>query len=471
MDFLTLLRCPTCQESMRKDGDLLICNGCAERFGFEGGVADFVAGRLGTALDDIDYDTFYGVSQKNADELRHGFISALGSYWPLSFSPAIEIGAGTGYLTMALLQHEPEIALVVTDVSPKMLQLCRERLSSIIPGSEDKTFFATYSGEEDFAKPGAFEVCFGSSVLHHILDVPAFLKHAQRILTADGVAFFLEPNLDYHVVLSESLAEAVAQLNSQGIDENDINIVIAANWICEVQQNISHLGDLEFLAGREDKHMFSRASIATLCEDAGFSHWDAFPYAYGTPARRDLEGLLRHIGVSRAMVDRIASLAWPIAERYLAKMAPRDRCQSYVIYFSKMLPADGAPPTQFSEIKKQIFLSITMRENDGSITCEISGWALASKPIAYLKAMAGDASVKMPLTQPRLDVQRHVNGTGEFPVTYALCSGFSGSIIFQSAPDRVELRFDLVAADGGESEIAIVPVEPPFGETRHLDIE
>jgi ubiquinone/menaquinone biosynthesis C-methylase UbiE len=201
--------------------------------GFQGGVADFVAGRLGTALDDIDYDSFYGVSQKGADELRHGFISALGSYWPRSFSPAIEIGTGTGYLTMALLQHEPEIALVVTDVSPKMLQLCRERLSSIIPGSEEKTFFATYSGEEDFAKPGAFEVCFGSSVLHHILNVPAFLKHAQRILTADGVAFFLEPNLDYHVVLSESLAEAVAQSISQGIDEKDINIVLAANWICE----------------------------------------------------------------------------------------------------------------------------------------------------------------------------------------------------------------------------------------------
>ena len=371
---------------------------------------------------------------------------------------------------MALLQHEPEIALVVTDVSPKMLQLCRERLSSIVPGSEKKTFFATYSGEEDFVKPGAFEVCFGSSVLHHILDVPAFLKHARRMLAVDGVAFFLEPNLDYHVVLSESLAEAVAQLIGQGIDENDINIVLAANWICEVQQNISHLGDLEFLAGREDKHMFSRSSIATLCDDAGFSYWDAFPYKYGYPVSHYFEGILAQIGISRAMVDRIASLAVPIAERYLAKMAPRDRCQSYVIYFSNNVRADRGPSTHLSEIKKRTFLSITMRENDGSITCEISGWALASKPIAYVKATAGNASVKMPLIQPRLDVQRQVNGSGEFPVARALCSGFSGSIIFQSAPDRVELRFDLVGADGSVSEITIVPVEPPFGETRHLDL-
>jgi hypothetical protein len=217
--------------------------------------------------------------------------------------------------------------------------------------------------------------------------------------------------------------------------------------------------------------MFSRASIASLCDDAGFSHWEAFPYRYGCPARRYLEEVLAQIGVSRAMVDRIASLAGPIAERYLAKMAPRDRCQSYVIYFSKNLPADGGPPTQFSEIKRRTFLSIMMRENDGSVACEISGWALASKPIAYVKAMAGNASVKMPLIQPRLDVQRQVNGSGEFPVLYALCSGFSGSIIFQSAPDRVELRFDLVGADGSESEIAIVPVEPPFGETRHLHLE
>ena len=78
MDFLALLRCPACQESMREDGDTLICNGCAERIGFQAGVADFVAGRLGTALDEIDYDSFYGISQKSADELRHGSSWLLG---------------------------------------------------------------------------------------------------------------------------------------------------------------------------------------------------------------------------------------------------------------------------------------------------------------------------------------------------------------------------------------------------------
>ncbi len=139
------------------------------------------------------YDSKWGIDfgPIGQEQVRAKLAKALGG-WPESpFGEALEIGSGTGYFSLNLLQLGLIERLVATDISPGMLgelAATAERL-----GLEVETE-ATDAERLPF-EDESFDLVFGHAVLHHLPDLPPRLAELRRVLRPGGtLAFCGEPS-------------------------------------------------------------------------------------------------------------------------------------------------------------------------------------------------------------------------------------------------------------------------------------
>lgn len=116
---------------------------------------------------------------------------ALGEQPATPFGDALEIGAGTGYFTLNLLQLGLIERATATDISPGMLETLAVSAAEL--GVEVRT---VASDAERLPFPDAsFDFVFGHAVLHHIPDLGQAFTEFFRVLRPGGViAFCGEPS-------------------------------------------------------------------------------------------------------------------------------------------------------------------------------------------------------------------------------------------------------------------------------------
>jgi SAM-dependent methyltransferase len=139
------------------------------------------------------YDSKWGIDfgPIGQDQVRGKLAKALGSSPDRPFGDALEIGAGTGYFALNLLQLGAIERATATDISPGMLatlEATAERL-----GVEVTT---TATEAEELPFDGAsFDLVFGHAVLHHIPDLARAFAEFRRVLRPGGtLAFCGEPS-------------------------------------------------------------------------------------------------------------------------------------------------------------------------------------------------------------------------------------------------------------------------------------
>jgi len=136
---------------------------------------------------------------------------ALGG-WPSSdFGDALEIGSGTGYFSLNLLQLGLIGRLVATDISPGMLGELVATAERLGLDLETEAADAERLPFED----ESFDLVFGHAVLHHLPDLPAALAEFRRVLRPGGtLAFCGEPSRygDLLAAVPKRGAELVAPL-------------------------------------------------------------------------------------------------------------------------------------------------------------------------------------------------------------------------------------------------------------------
>lgn len=161
------------------------CHCCKAEFVVVNDIPNFLPqNNLGTKLEGIDYDKVHSIDPQA--------ISAIRAEWDrlirkvgMSGGNGLEIGSGTGALTLGLLQKTTFNSLVATDVSFKFLDGLRVRssrdfrLSMVVCDANNLNF-----------KDEAFDVVLGRSILHHLVDYRMTLMSALKVLRPGGVAFF-----------------------------------------------------------------------------------------------------------------------------------------------------------------------------------------------------------------------------------------------------------------------------------------
>src|SRR2546423_3962813 len=145
------------------------------------------------------------------EQVRAKIVKALGRWPPRPFGEALEIGSGTGYFSLNLLQIGLIGRLVATDISPGMLGELAATAKRL--GLDLET--AATDAERLPFQDQSFDLVFGHAVLHHLPALPAALAEFRRVLRPGGtLAFCGEPSRygDLLAALPKRGAQVVAPL-------------------------------------------------------------------------------------------------------------------------------------------------------------------------------------------------------------------------------------------------------------------
>jgi ubiquinone/menaquinone biosynthesis C-methylase UbiE len=206
------------------------------------------------------YDAKWGIDfgAIGQRQVRLKLVKALGGLDGRRFGDALEIGSGTGYFSLNLVQLGIVERLTATDISPGMLKRLAATADAL--GVKDVATVATEAEQLPFAD-ASFDLVFGHAVLHHIPDLGKAFAEFRRVLRPGGmIAFAGEPS---------RYGDRLAALPKRA------GLIAAPAWrrltgarrraVAEVDQSEGHALEREV-----DVHAFAPADLRRLLGEGGF---------------------------------------------------------------------------------------------------------------------------------------------------------------------------------------------------------
>ena len=206
------------------------------------------------------YDSKWGI---DFGDLGQGQVTcklrkALGGRPERAFGDTLEIGAGTGYFSLNLLQAGLIERATATDISPGMLATLEENASRL--GVEVRT--AAAEAETLPFPDESFDLVFGHAVLHHIPNLDGAFSEFARVLRPGGtLAFCGEPSRygDFLAAIPKRTAMLAAPLWRRAMRASPRHEYPEAE------------GNGHALEPEVDVHAFSPGELRRLCAGAGLT--------------------------------------------------------------------------------------------------------------------------------------------------------------------------------------------------------
>jgi ubiquinone/menaquinone biosynthesis C-methylase UbiE len=207
-----------------------------------------------------EYDAKWGIDFGATGQRQVGLklAKALGEKVEgLRFEDGLEIGSGTGYFSLNLLQIGTIGRLTATDISPGMLRRLSATAEAL--GLEAETVATEAEGlpfEDE-----SFDLVFGHAVLHHIPDLDRAFAEFRRVLRTGGaIAFCGEPSRygDRLAALPKRAGLLAAPVWRRAVGARE-------RAASEMEQSNGHA-----LEGEVDVHAFAPADLRRLLRDSGF---------------------------------------------------------------------------------------------------------------------------------------------------------------------------------------------------------
>ncbi|HEY2335376.1 MAG TPA: class I SAM-dependent methyltransferase [Solirubrobacterales bacterium] len=206
-----------------------------------------------------EYDAKWGIDfgATGQEQVRQKLVKALGGQDGQSFGAGLEIGSGTGYFSLNLLQLGVIQALTATDISAGMLK----RLATTATGLGLEVETVETEAEELPFEDESFDLVFGHAVLHHIPDLDKAFAEFHRVLRPGGaIAFCGEPSRygDRLAALPKRAGLLAAPAWRRAVGAR-------ARAVAEADQSEGHA-----LEGEVDVHAFAPADLRHLLREGGF---------------------------------------------------------------------------------------------------------------------------------------------------------------------------------------------------------
>ena len=203
----------------------------------------------------LDYDAKWGISFGEIG--RHqvlGKVTKLLGERPGPFARSLEIGSGTGYFSLNLMQDGVIRTATCTDISPGMLETLERNAQELGLEVETAACDASALPFED----ESFDLVLGHAVLHHLPDVDRAFAEFHRVLAPGGTLFFAgEPSRhgDRIAAVPKRAAVRVAPLWRRVLKLHPAPVVIAEDHELE---------------GMVDVHAFVPSDLERHASAAGF---------------------------------------------------------------------------------------------------------------------------------------------------------------------------------------------------------
>jgi ubiquinone/menaquinone biosynthesis C-methylase UbiE len=206
-----------------------------------------------------EYDAKWGIDfgATGQEQVRQKLAKALGGIDGQSFGDALEIGSGTGYFSLNLMQLGIIERLTATDISPGMLR----RLATTASGLGLAVDTVATDAERLPFEDESFDLVFGHAVLHHIPHLETAFAEFRRLLRPGGaIAFAGEPS---------RYGERLAAVPKRGgaIAAPAWRRLLRARRRAVAEADLSHGHALE---SEVDVHAFAPADLRRLLAAAGF---------------------------------------------------------------------------------------------------------------------------------------------------------------------------------------------------------
>jgi ubiquinone/menaquinone biosynthesis C-methylase UbiE len=208
------------------------------------------------AADEWDAKWAIDFGQIGRDQVRAKFTKALGEWPETPFGDSLELGAGTGYFTLNLLQLGAMERATATDISQGMVAALKRNANQLGLSVEAQSAEAEQLPFAD----ASFDLVFGHAVLHHVPDLSRGLAEMRRVLRPGGtIAFCGEPSRygDAAATVPKLLGRAAAPIWRRAVGASARN---------GVEDSDDH--ELE---SEVDVHAFAARALGRELADAGFT--------------------------------------------------------------------------------------------------------------------------------------------------------------------------------------------------------
>ncbi|HVV23917.1 MAG TPA: class I SAM-dependent methyltransferase [Pseudonocardiaceae bacterium] len=239
--------------------------------------------------------------------------------WP--YGRAMELGSGTGFFLLNLMQGGVIEKGSVTDLSPGMVQVAlnnAEHLGLPVDGRVADAERIPYEDE-------TFDLVVGHAVLHHIPDVPVALREVLRVLKPGGRFVFAGEPSKIGDVYARRLGQLVWFLTT-----NVTRLPVLNSWR-RPQAELDSSSRAAALEAVVDIHTFDPGQLERMARAAGARNVKAVTEElsaalFGWPVRTFEAAVPREkLGFGWAMFAYRAwqRLSW-LDENVLAKVMPRE---------------------------------------------------------------------------------------------------------------------------------------------------
>ncbi len=136
---------------------------------------------------------YFGSMAESYDSLIHRavprydeMIARLLEYAPHDARDVLELGCGTGNLSLRLVASLPGAALTLVDGSEEMIDLVRSRIGESISSSTRRVAYHVARFEELDFPPQSFDLIVSSISLHHVADKASLYARLRSVMRAGG---------------------------------------------------------------------------------------------------------------------------------------------------------------------------------------------------------------------------------------------------------------------------------------------
>ncbi len=212
------------------------------------------------------YDAKWGIdfAQTGQSQVLGKFRKLLGSDVETPFPRALEIGCGTGYFSLNLMQAGLIDDLTCTDISVGMVEALNANAERL--GLAERVRATRADAESLPFADDTFELVVGHAVLHHLPDLDRAFAEFHRVLKPGGrIVFAGEPS---------RVGDRLARIPKQAA------LLVAPAWrrllrAAAAPETVAKAGSQEQLdhelESKVDIHAFSPADLISIARHNGFS--------------------------------------------------------------------------------------------------------------------------------------------------------------------------------------------------------